>query len=55
MQAQRPAGVAARAGLITGLFVGILSLPVLTLSLTLAAARRAVGGSALELFFCSSR
>ncbi len=32
MQAQRPAGVAARAGLVTGLFVGILSLPVITIS-----------------------
>ncbi len=32
MQAQRPAGIAARAGLITGLFAGILSLPFITLS-----------------------
>jgi hypothetical protein len=32
MQAQRPAGIAARTGLITGLFVGVLSLPVITIS-----------------------
>lgn len=51
MQSQRPTGVAARAGLITGLFVGILSLPVITLSVTLAAVRRAAGGSALGFFF----
>ncbi len=44
MQAQRPAGVAARAGLITGLFVGILSLPVITLS-------RLTSGAGLSLLF----
>lgn len=44
MQAQRPAGVAARAGLITGLFVGILSLPVITLS-------RLTSGAGLGLLF----
>lgn len=32
MRAQRPAGIATRAGLMTGLFIGVLSLPVITIS-----------------------
>ena len=44
MQAQRPAGIAARAGLITGLFIGILSLPVITIS-------GVTGGRGLLLLF----
>jgi hypothetical protein len=32
MQVQRPAGIAARTGLITGLFIGVLSLPIFALS-----------------------
>lgn len=44
MQAQRPAGIAARAGLITGLFVGILSLPFIALS-------RFAGAAGLGLIF----
>ncbi|HEX9036495.1 MAG TPA: hypothetical protein VF808_05840 [Ktedonobacterales bacterium] len=44
MRATPPAGVAARAGLITGLFVGILSLPFISLA-------RFAGGRGLGLFF----
>ena len=44
MQAAPPAGIATRAGLITGLFVGVLSLPVITLT-------RLSGAPGLSLFF----
>ncbi len=44
MQAQRPVGIAARTGLITGLFVGVLSLPVITIS-------GITGGVGLRLLF----
>lgn len=44
MQAQRPAGIAARAGLITGFFVGVLSLPVITIN-------GVTGGRGLFLLF----
>lgn len=51
MAVQRSAGVAAQAGFITGFFVGILSLPLITLSVSLGVFRRAFGGSGLFFFF----
>lgn len=46
MRSQRPAGIAARTGLITGLFAGVLSLPVIALS----AVMRFTGGPRMFLW-----